>query len=742
MDTPSIVEHRIRCAWDIYAEALYPLGHGYPLWNPSIDPTASVVDLCDVGWLKKGGLMQLFNARRNANEQPVRRGVPPSFVPFNPPNLPASGPAQRWGPSLLCSRHTSVVDAALAASAETEDGASLPLQVASGERTYSVSLEAESGAFLDFGPCAESRDIDIEGKRHIVAYIRENLAHWYDFATNMMGYELQEDDLFFISGTTLTTSWTVAAFHEQRVHGPRSRGRTPAALGVAGTESELKQPANQCIFIHYYKAKRRTDHPSAMTVDVDGELTFDIDIVPDSLDIEALGCETVADDQVYDPVKDLLDYILANSEASMAIASDRDLYSMFKDQEFPHDIARALRERNPQINVDEYGVGTVALDLPPESLMPGDAMTLNDPSAEEGLGDAPPGDAAPNEQRLQQVAAGHAPTLVHDGAVTALAYSPDGGYAASGSEDTTIIVWNAHENSPMYQKSDYKDTVSALAFSRDGRILATGSNDEEIIIWQVHGGVKMRTIKNGVPIHALGYTPDGSMLIAGGYDGSLSIYNAETYEPMATIRKHFAVITFIVFSPDGRFMATGGTESEAHVWELASLGQGVPKSSLQGHKGMVCNVAFSPDGRRIITASDDGSSRVWKAETGEAHVILHEHTGPVWCVAFSADGKQVASGSSDSTVKICDSYSGERALSLDGHDNMINSVAFSPGGKFIASAASDNTVRLWNAEDGSLTATFNEHSDNVTTVMFGPDDATLASGSHDGTVRIRTITDI
>ena len=121
MDTPFIVEHRSRWAWDIYAEALYPLGYGYPLWNPNIDPTASVVDLCDVGWLKKGELMQLFNARRNAD--PVQHGVPPSFVPFNPPNLPASGPAQRWGPSLLCSRHTSVVDAALGASAETEDGA-------------------------------------------------------------------------------------------------------------------------------------------------------------------------------------------------------------------------------------------------------------------------------------------------------------------------------------------------------------------------------------------------------------------------------------------------------------------------------------------------------------------------------------------------------------------------------------------------------------------------------------------
>ena len=40
---------------------------------------------------------------------------------------------------------------------------------------------------------------------------------------------------------------------------------------------------------------------------------------------------------------------------------------------------------------------------------------------------------------------------VHDGSVTALAYSPDGSYAASGSEDTTVIVWNVRDDRMMYK---------------------------------------------------------------------------------------------------------------------------------------------------------------------------------------------------------------------------------------------------------------------------------------------------
>lgn len=332
-----------------------------------------------------------------------------------------------------------------------------------------------------------------------------------------------------------------------------------------------------------------------------------------------------------------------------------------------------------------------------------------------------------------------APTSVHDGSVTALTYSADGKYAASGSEDTTIILWDVPSNTALHKLYGHSDTVSSLSFSRDNEYLASGSNDEEVILWAVRGGQEHKRLNPGVPIHTVAYTPDGSKLIAGAYDGSMRIWETENYNLWRVINKHLAVITFIVFSPDGRLMATGGTESDCYIWDLATLDQGEPMAVLKGHKGMVCSAAFSHDGNRIVTASDDGSARVWKAETGEALVILHEHTGPVWTVAFSPDGKRIASGSSDSTVKVCDSFSGERILSLDGHDSMINAVQFSPGGQYLASAASDNTVRLWNAKDGACVMTFNEHSDNVTTVLFSPTDDTLVSGSHDGTVRIRPL---
>ena len=337
-----------------------------------------------------------------------------------------------------------------------------------------------------------------------------------------------------------------------------------------------------------------------------------------------------------------------------------------------------------------------------------------------------------------------AATSVHDGSVTALAYSADGKYVASGSEDMTIIIWDAPGNAarhriPLGGEIGHSDTVTALAFSRDNIYLASASNDEELIIWAVANGRVHKRIALENAIHSLAYTPDGKYLIAGASNGVLLLWDADTHDLAKTLDRNTAAVTFIIFSRDGSLMATGGTESVCHIWEIAKIAEGKPLSVLEGHRGMVCAAAFSNDNRRIITASDDGSSRIWNARSGEALVMLHEHTGPVWTVAFSPDGKRVASGSSDSTVKICDSYSGDRLLSLEGHDSMINAVEFSPDGNYIASAASDNTVRLWNAHNGENQTTYNEHNDNVTTVMFSRDGSTLASGSHDGTVRIRPL---
>ena len=333
--------------------------------------------------------------------------------------------------------------------------------------------------------------------------------------------------------------------------------------------------------------------------------------------------------------------------------------------------------------------------------------------------------------------------------------------AKSEGKQQVVDIWQESATLLLREGEAY-----SLAFSPDGKTLACAcSVFGKVELWDLKTN-KVRTTIVGQPVkqaayaQSVAFSPDGRKLaLAGGTSNDLGstggpawlrLVDLETQKQQEIDHGHTALIKSVVFSPDGKTLATGSWDFNVKFYDVATVK--VRATIPQGPRGSVSGVAFSPDGNLLASANTDGTVKLWYVASAKEKASLGQPVDffPIFsCVAFSPDGKTLAAGTWNREVKgphevyLFEVASGKERSRLQGHQAWIQSVAFAPDGKTLASASSDKTVKLWDWTSARELATLTSgtpahHEYHFLAVTFSPDGKTLAAGGHGQTVKLWT----
>ena len=201
--------------------------------------------------------------------------------------------------------------------------------------------------------------------------------------------------------------------------------------------------------------------------------------------------------------------------------------------------------------------------------------------------------------------------------------------------------------------------------------LAVGYQEEGVDILELPSGKIMQQFAHEGDVYALAWSPDGTMLAAGGLGEGVSVWDTTSGALISTYEDHAMAVVDLDFSPDGKWIASTGGDS-VHIWNPLN---GVARLKYEGHSSYPTCASWAAHGSRIASGEMLGHVHVWDAQTG--HIVA--------------------------------TYLGQTVIPFHAYDPTeffaIKAIAFSPSGNLIASAQSfegetGGSLHVWEVATG------------------------------------------
>jgi serine/threonine protein kinase/WD40 repeat protein len=277
--------------------------------------------------------------------------------------------------------------------------------------------------------------------------------------------------------------------------------------------------------------------------------------------------------------------------------------------------------------------------------------------------------------------------------------------------------------------------IWSVAWSPDGAYIVSGSDDGTAHVWDCNSGSRVTAYRSHITpavdndlAKKVAWAPDSKRIIVGFMDSTTQGVDINTERELFSYSNPASKypIESIGWSPNGLYVAAGDFGNTVVIYDVAS-GQAI--TTYTDHSDSVLALAWSPDGKRIVSGSSDGTARVWDAMSGKTLLIYKKHGDDVESVGWSPDGTRVVSGGLDGTVQIWQADGGYTLLTYTKHTGgIINAVGWSPDGVYIASGGNDVNTHIWEAKSGNILKEF--YTFPIFGLAWSPDGKRIVTGGY------------